>query len=177
MVLKIIKWDKVISGRLFNRPPRCYPFWRGITLIGSPVAALLVSGSAAVLLWLRGEYAPSYALVAGCVVTAFGMLVMKHTIRRARPATDYAAAMFFGTPSFPSGHALGAGVQYNLGGYLIASQVDAPGNAIVMAGIFIFGLLISYSRIYLGAHYVLDVVAGYVMGLGATLAIIALLLQ
>jgi undecaprenyl-diphosphatase len=62
------------------------------------------------------------------------------------------------THSFPSGHACGSAVAYGA----IAAVTGSPVIAIVVT---VLVLLIGISRIYLGAHYPSDVVAGWLIGI------------
>ncbi len=39
-------------------------------------------------------------------------------------------------------------------------------NYFITATLFLFGILVSYSRIYIGVHYLKDVLAGSILGLG-----------
>ena len=96
----------------------------------------------------------SYALVDG---------VIKPIIGRARPAITDAASLTRDLPplpttsAFPSGHATSS----------FASAVTVsrmwPQTRVVW---WILAALIGYSRIYLGHHYPLDIVAGAFLGIG-----------
>jgi len=59
--------------------------------------------------------------------------------------------------SFPSGHAMNNLVLY--GSLAIITR-----NKLVWIWTILWVLLIGASRIYLGSHYVVDVIAGYVLG-------------
>jgi len=64
--------------------------------------------------------------------------------------------------SFPSGHAMGSLVAYGFLAYLVTrvSPPDFPRRTTV-AVLAVLVLLIGFSRIFLGAHFVSDVVGGY----------------
>ena len=64
--------------------------------------------------------------------------------------------------SFPSGHAMGSFVTYGFLAYLLTRvpRVDVPRRTAV-AVLAVLVLLIGFSRIYLGAHYLSDVIGGY----------------
>lgn len=77
--------------------------------------------------------------------------------------------------SFPSGHAMGSLVAYGFLAYLITrvSPPDFPRRAAV-AILAVLVLLIGFSRIYLGAHFVSDVLGGYAAaGVWLTFCIVA----
>ena len=68
------------------------------------------------------------------------------------------------THSFPSGHAVGASILYGIWGYILAQHIQGIGHMIVLCGTVTLVLLISYSRLYVGAHYILDVLGGLIIG-------------
>jgi membrane-associated phospholipid phosphatase len=67
--------------------------------------------------------------------------------------------------SFPSGHAMGSMAFYGLLAYLAIQRLSTWRwrVAVVIAMVFLI-LLIGFSRMYLGVHYLSDVLAGYAAG-------------
>jgi membrane-associated phospholipid phosphatase len=95
--------------------------------------------------------------------------ILKSEIDRTRPSSDNMMTNPDTSPSFPSGHATivsaGAAIlflRFNKGKQIIFS---------IMLGIE--AVLVSYSRIYVGNHYPLDVVGGILLGTGIACAVIA----
>ena len=84
---------------------------------------------------------------------------------RPRPPAVLAAV----TPldaSFPSGHANISVALYALGFYLLFRATRSPRlKSLWLALAFLFPLLIGFSRLYIGAHYLSDVLAGWSVGL------------
>lgn len=98
-----------------------------------------------------------------------GMLLnvlLKHSYQRARPSFD-APLLTLPTYSFPSGHALAATVFYGvLACYLwTCAQSTAQRAGVALGAVLMVGL-VAFSRLYLGVHYLTDVVAGVAEGLG-----------
>lgn len=111
----------------------------------------------------RGGYA--FALILGGLVLLAGL---KATLAVPRPPADL-HLIATDSPSFPSGHAMGATVVYGT----LAVAVDRYSKhwiRLSLAGVFV--ALISVPRVVLGVHYPIDIAAGVVAGviyvLGAT---------
>lgn len=144
--------------------PRGVAQFRAVTWLGSVLAIALLTLVVALPLGVRGRY----RLLAGWLAANAGagvlVLVLKATFRRDRPsfADPY---VYEPTSSFPSGHALGSIVAYGMVAYLLATLLRsfaARTAAIILGGFLV--LAIGISRLYLGAHYLTDVLAGYAAG-------------
>ena len=97
-----------------------------------------------------------------------GMLLnvaLKHGFQRTRPVFEDPVVLLH-TYSFPSGHALGAAVWYGWLGVYLASRCERPGaRAAVWAGALGMAAAVGFSRVYLGAHFLSDVLAGWAEGI------------
>jgi len=170
MLKALRKFDRQSTASVQSLPTSTRGYFRLMTLIGQPVFALL---SAAIISYY-GEYTGNVQLVAAGIIVAIALLFasgLKYLLRRKRPLTDYAAAMFFKTYSFPSGHAAASTSCYGLVVYLCLMS----GNMFtVVAGVVLIPIVLSIgiSRIYLGAHFPTDVIGGWLFGgIGLALAI------
>jgi membrane-associated phospholipid phosphatase len=124
------------------------------------------------LLWRR-----LWRLAAFVVVTGLGSSVLnsaaKAAVNRPRPLVEHPLLHFPGA-SFPSGHAQAA-----VTGYAVLLLVFLPvlsprwRRAAVVVAVFMV-LAIGFSRVALAAHYVSDVVAGFILGGAWTAATTAL---
>ncbi|MBT2663222.1 phosphatase PAP2 family protein [Bacillus sp. ISL-45] len=89
--------------------------------------------------------------------------LLKYYYRRERPSIDETIdAIGY---SFPSGHAMGSLIFYGFLSYLLfrsSLRKRIKGVALYICGVLI--MFIGISRIYLGAHYPSDVIAGYLAG-------------
>lgn len=91
-------------------------------------------------------------------------LLFKYLLSRSRPDTAH-ALIEQGGYSFPSGHALGAFIFYGVLAYLLGALLKKHWQhiLIVISTILLIGL-IGASRLYLGVHWLSDVIAGWIMG-------------
>lgn len=143
----------------------------GITSIGHPVCTIGIALIIVAFGWgkanLRLVSAGSMILIVFCISSLTKLL-----LHRERPATEYAATMRFETFSFPSGHTVGSTMAYGLLAYLAWQALPQPWNYIVTALLTGLIILVGVSRIYLGAHFPSDVVAGWMLGaIGLTIII------
>jgi undecaprenyl-diphosphatase len=89
--------------------------------------------------------------------------VIKALVKRPRPSFD--PLMHYGGYSFPSGHSSGAVLVLGCVMVLISSfMIKRQRCYVINIVIFIFILLVGYSRIYVGVHYPSDVLAGFCLG-------------
>lgn len=146
------------------------PFMLVITHWHRPAGVLLMAALLALWMWRRKE---RYWLLALLLSVPGGMLLnvlLKYTFQRARPSFDD-PLITLATYSFPSGHASGAMFFYGLLAAWFVCTVRGWGvraAAVLLALLMV--ALVALSRVYLGAHYVTDVLAGIAEG-GAWLAI------
>jgi undecaprenyl-diphosphatase len=118
-----------------------------------------LAGLAAV--WLLGdaEWKRTAAwLAAAIVITAALVLVVKFSVRRARPAGEWGAVYRKTDPhSFPSGHAVRAAMLAVLG-----ASLGPPWFGMIL---ILWAPLVAFARIAMGVHYLSDVLAGIVLGI------------
>lgn len=160
------KFDITVTNAVVSLPSSWTHFFTSITNLGDPIITVSIGVVAMGYGWITsnmrlavaGGIAPATLVVGSCV---------KMIIARERPLTGYAANMRIDTFSFPSGHTSGATIAYGLLAYLVLQYLPAPFSYIA-AGLFI-GLIviIGISRVYLGAHFPSDVIAGWLLGLAA----------
>jgi membrane-associated phospholipid phosphatase len=147
---------------------------RAVTELGSSWFAAIVCGG--ILLWLVWQRRFSTAVAIGGIFFVAKVLEtgLKLTFERARPSV-VPHLQDAGGYSFPSGHTMTAVITYGLLAAVLVSQLGGRARYVppVIAAIII--LAVGFSRVYLGVHYLTDVLAGtLVAGACLILAIVAL---
>jgi membrane-associated phospholipid phosphatase len=137
-----------------------------ISMIGSPAAMAVLFGAAALYLWRAKQRTLLVAWVLSYVGGTVLDGVIKYVVRRPRP--EFAAKfLYYSSWSFPSGHSMGSMIGFAMLAYTIirVRKIESRAAKIVIwAGATITIALVGYSRIYLGVHYLSDVIAGYALG-------------
>jgi membrane-associated phospholipid phosphatase len=117
-----------------------------------------------------------FRLAAFLAVTAIGSSLLnesiKHLVGRTRPVLDNPVATATGK-SFPSGHTQAATVGYGILVLIFLPVVARRWRPALVAVAAVMVLLIGFSRIALGVHYVSDVVGGLIIGTAWLLALTA----
>lgn len=141
------------------------------TLLGSLSLALIL----ALVFARKGRLAFGFSLL--CVLAYLLHWIAKQIVQRPRPDVAWRLIDLPNEPSFPSGHAFCSMAIYTTAGFLLASLTDRPWLRWLLRGAGVsLGLLVGLTRPYLGVHFPLDVVAGWIGGLGCALIAIALIL-
>jgi membrane-associated phospholipid phosphatase len=143
---------------------------RTVSMFGSEVIWLLGALLLALFAWQQ-RWGAAVLLV---VVAGGAQLmnnVLKASFERARPipVTTFIVAQQY---SFPSGHAMMSAAFYALVAYLVWRLARGAWRWVMLIGLALLVVAIGVSRIYLQAHYLTDVLAGFVAGLLWTDAVI-----
>ncbi|MFB6080632.1 MAG: phosphatase PAP2 family protein [Haloferacaceae archaeon] len=147
-------------------PPLLVPVFVAVTSLGS---LRLVLPGLAVLYW-RWD-ADRAAFVASAVLGAFALtFLLKHAFALPRPPESL-RLIDAGGYGFPSGHALDSTVTY--GALASVARAGRRRQRVLLAGLVVG--LVACSRVVLGVHYAVDVVAGIALGLGYLFVVIEVL--
>jgi membrane-associated phospholipid phosphatase len=93
-------------------------------------------------------------------------LVLSAYFNRPRPVFDVSVWRQMTEPGFPSGHSLSAIMCFGLLAYLIVPKISSHfWKAVVIITTLLVILYIGYSRMYVGDHFLTDVLAGYGLGI------------
>lgn len=157
----IIRADHNIASLLHSLQT---PFGLGlaalVTAIGGWLAALCIIAASGLAIWFLGHRAIALGLMIATFGQAATVSLLKPIFGRIRPSVAHFTET---SASFPSGH---AALSVALFGFLAYAACRArllgPRSAVPLAGFLI--LSIGFSRMYLGEHYLSDVVNGFLVG-------------
>lgn len=147
-----------------NRTPALTTFFIIVTSLGSTAVGTIVAVILGVYLLMRRQ---RYWFAASMLTIAGGSLLnrfLKLAFQRARPEFDDPVSAFAGY-SFPSGHTMAATVVFGtLALFLFTRKKNFQARAVVISLAVLVILMVAFSRIYLGAHYLTDVLAAMAEG-------------
>ena len=136
-----------------------------ISYTASPLGgALLVMAAAAFVWWKKRNVVATFATVLAPGIAAVVQRVAKDLIKRPRPPFTASLTGQSGY-GFPSGHAAGIGALVTVLSLLILAKrisVKQPNATITVLALF--GVLVAFTRLLVGAHYFTDAAAGLALG-------------
>lgn len=143
------------------------------TNVGGPIGMTVFAVSAMVLLAVNGRSWIPVILLPAAVAGSLAMTVAgKDTIGRLRPPLEFAVPPFETSPSFPSGHSLNALVVFGMVAYLLVlRQRRRWVRALTVALAVVLAGAMGLSRVYLGHHWLTDVLVAWTLGI-AWLAVV-----
>lgn len=144
--------------------PGVVPVLQGVSLLGRPVVLFAVAGVAVGWLWRPGRHRASIFLVVTSLGGGIVDTLVKGAVDRPRPVVDHPVTTAL-DKSFPSGHAMSSTVTY--GALLVAfwPYLPAWSRRWALAVTALVVAAVGLSRLFLGVHFVTDVVGGYLLGL------------
>lgn len=135
-----------------------------LTNCGAPIAVAAIAVAVAIfLVWQRRGHDLLLLVIA---VPGGGLLnlLIKQLVHRQRPLFDD-PILTLTSYSFPSGHAVGSTVLYGVLAALVVRELRTRRERAIAIGVATLVIaLICFSRVYLGVHYLSDVVAGVLEG-------------
>lgn len=141
-----------------------------ITECASPAVILVLAAAIGYLWWRRtGSLLPAAVLVGTLCAAAGAETVIKSLVGRARP--PQATQVLFETGhSFPSGHATCATALFLLAAMTIGSRLSPVRRGVLVFVAACAAVLVAATRVYLGEHWLTDVVGGVLLGMLAASA-------
>lgn len=146
--------------------PALDTFMNIISWFASIPGGLITMGGAAVAFLLAGKRREALFVIAPILAVPI-VSIVKRLFNRARPTADLVRVVGdFHNESFPSGHVVFYTVLFGFLAYLMYRHQDLPKVVRVPVSLVSIFLILSvpFSRMYLGAHWFTDVVAGFCLG-------------
>lgn len=141
---------------------------RIVTAVTMAADGFVLTGlSLALVAWLLIRRHFRVAVTAAMAVATSSLFVplVKGIIQRPRPTMLYAGAESF---SFPSGHATLSMTVFGVLAVIVASHLAPRWRPLAIGAAIGAALIIAFTRLYLGAHWLSDVAAGVSFGLLVT---------
>ena len=133
-----------------------------VTLSGNAVVLSAIVLSVGVVLWRRGAANDTALLVAAFFGAEVVNAAMKLAFRRPRPELAF---LDLDTYSFPSGHSAAATAAFGALAFLLWPHVRTVARRVALVSATVFAIaLVGFSRLYLGVHYLSDVLGGFALG-------------
>ncbi|MBC9820854.1 phosphatase PAP2 family protein [Terrabacter sp. MAHUQ-38] len=164
----------VLDAAVSLRSPGLDSAVTSFTDVGGPVGMPILAGVAvAVITWRRRRWTPVVVTVVAAAGSIAMTIVGKDFVDRARPPATLAVPPLEVSPSFPSGHTLNATVLTTVIVYLVLIESTAAWQrTLAIAAGVVFVVTMGLSRVFLGHHWLTDVLAGWLIGLAWALAAI-----
>lgn len=158
----IREFDRLFILGVQAVPSRLRPIMVAASFIGLPMILGVVQ-----LLAITGTYAGHATRLFMIEIIVMGFMplsaIIKLLTKRIRPDTLYVKNMRFKTYSFPSGHSYMSLLVFGSLAYVVSRTFMPTWSAIIICTLTVLTLLIGLSRIYLGAHFPTDVLAGWIL--------------
>ncbi len=137
-----------------------------ITFLGEWWILLAAVTAGCFVLLLQKRIRAALCFGAGYVSLLSIVYALKEFVQRPRPAGGIVEDSLF---SFPSAHSALSTYFFGMAAYLFAMRIRQPiVRKAVFIVLFITPLIIAFTRLYLGMHFLTDVIAGMFLGALAT---------
>lgn len=134
--------------------------FKAISFICSPKFMIVLNVLLFIFIIVKKKY-KLFIIVLSSISSVIINNLVKIIVRRERP--DYLRMVMEKSYSFPSGHAMISVLFFGSIIYLV-NKYNLKYKKLITFSLSTFILLIGISRIYLGVHYLTDVVGGYLLG-------------
>lgn len=130
-----------------------------ITDFGGVIIPIVISFSLLNYFIKINETKKALFVLVGILGTLLINIVLKTLIRRNRPNL-WKKIVKESSFSFPSGHTM---ISWSLTLIVLITISNAFYGAAIIVAAVLYGLLVAFSRLYLGVHYPTDIIGGWVM--------------
>lgn len=163
MLQKLRVFDWRLTSQIASLPASLRLPMLAVTELGGAAVVGLIMAAGLYLTAVNNLWHLTWVYLLTILAIGFNFL-LKIYFHRRRPNTPYANSMRTKTYSFPSGHSFGAIATYGLTAMVIVPLLEPAYGLTVWLVALLITALVGFSRVYLGAHYVLDVLGGWVLG-------------
>ncbi|GAC1410619.1 MAG: hypothetical protein NVSMB57_04530 [Actinomycetota bacterium] len=154
----------VLDWIVLHRSGGTTAIMKAITVLGSPIFLTVAAAAIGITLAVRRSWLRIWLVVGGVAGASLLERLVKIVISRPRP-TVHALVKASGY-GFPSGHATMSAAFYGALALVIARSLRSwPRVVATWAVAVVLIALIGFSRLYLGVHYLTDVLGGFALGL------------
>jgi membrane protein DedA with SNARE-associated domain/membrane-associated phospholipid phosphatase len=140
-----------------------------ISFLGQKYSILACASALSIFLFMRGHKRAAMHNIAAIAFASVVVFLFKHYLYSPRPT---GIAVPITNNSFPSGHATLSAVFFSLSAYWMTIQ-RRSWRQVVYPIFFTIIALVGISRLYLGAHWITDIAAGWLLAAGISLLIVA----
>jgi membrane-associated phospholipid phosphatase len=134
-----------------------------VTELGNTVGSTAVALVGGAVLAVRGRVAEGLCLAAVPLVASVVFTVVKRVLDRARPPADL-QVMAVANESLPSGHATMVAAAWTTLVLVLWPVLRSRGRVLLTACAVLWAGAVGFTRIYLGVHWLSDVLAGWTLG-------------
>ncbi|GAA1854597.1 hypothetical protein GCM10009772_34220 [Pseudonocardia alni subsp. carboxydivorans] len=134
-----------------------------VTELGNTVGSTAVALVGGAVLAVRGRVAAGLCLAAVPLVASVVFTVVKRILDRARPPADL-QVMAVANESLPSGHATMVAAAWTTLVLVLWPVLRSRGRVLLTAFAVLWAGAVGFTRIYLGVHWLSDVLAGWTLG-------------
>jgi undecaprenyl-diphosphatase len=132
-----------------------------ITELGDSFVNLSLAGAVLIVLLVKRCCRTAGFWVLTALGGLLGVQLLKWAIHLPRPVAIYHGASAYG---FPSGHTTMNVILYGFLAILLARKLSGAWRWGLFSGVLFISFVIGFSRLYLGAHWLSDVLGGYFIG-------------
>ena len=175
----LVKWDLDIVNRMYASALSSPAWIKNVMLAGYYIGqqGYIATGVILGLYFLIRRFWKEFFMVI-VLYAGQGVLFLSLTsfVARPRPVFSENIGSVIPYPSFPSGHMISSVIMFGLLAYFIVPRISSQAGkaaAILLAVLLV--LYIGYSRFFMGAHYITDIIAGAALGVAwVTLTILSI---
>ncbi len=167
----LIKWDLSLANSFHNLALKSPTFVIDTMIAGYYIGSCIIWITAIFLIvyfLYKRFWCELFMSLASLGLAPIIFLILSNIFKRPRPFLSYDKLIWTGSPTipgFPSGHATSIIVCLGFLVYLLVPRIKSHIKKVLMILVaLLIVLYIGLSRIYIGDHYPLDIIAGYAVG-------------